>query len=115
MHFKEPKNNDKISWTKHSFEKMKHYSLSPQRVIRIMRHPERCEEAVAEGCVAAMQSLGQKSKTEIWMMYKEVQRNGKPHRKIITAWRYPGVSKVRDRVPIPAEIEDEISNIINQK
>ena len=110
--FKEPKNTDKLSWTKHSIDKMKFYGLSPQRVIRILRNPDRCQEAVAEGCVACMQTLGTKRKTELWAMYQDVIKNNKKHRKIITAWRYPGVSPVQDKIPIPEDILNEVQKIV---
>lgn len=114
---------EKITWTKHVQEKMKFYGLSAQRVGRVWRHPERIEEAVAPGCVAAMQTVGNKRKTEIWVMYKEKifseQPTGKinnllspnSEKKIITAWRYPGVSPKR-QVPIPEDILSEIGDII---
>ncbi len=109
MQFKEPKNTNKISWTKHSIEKMKFYGLSSQRVIRVLRNPDRCQEAVAPGCVACMQTIGNKSKTEIWMMYLVSNNNKK---KIITAWRYPGVSQIQDKIPIPEDILNEINDLI---
>ncbi|HPI66947.1 MAG TPA: hypothetical protein PKZ16_00110 [bacterium] len=133
--FKQPKNNDKFFWTKHSLEKMKFYGLSPQRVLRIINHPERVEEAVAPGCLAGMQSMGNNRKTEIWVMWKE--KVTRPSRKpacwrcgqesqklkvknmnlnkqklIITAWRYPGVSPIRV-VPVPEDILKELGEIIN--
>lgn len=113
--FKPPKNTDKISWTKHSIEKMKFYGLSPQRVLRVLRKPDRCQEAVAPGCIACMQSLTNKAKSEIWMMYQNKTQNTDNRtqgKKIITAWRYPTVSPVQDKIPIPQDILDEIKNII---
>lgn len=108
MRFNPPKNTNKISWTKHSIEKMKFYGLSAQRVLRVLRHPDRCQEGVAEGCIACMQSIGKKSKTEMWLMYQDVLKDGKPHRKIITAWRYPGTSPIQDKIPIPQDILNDI-------
>lgn len=134
MLFKPPKDNDKFSWTKHSLEKMKFYGLSPQRVLRILRAPERVEEAVAPGCLAAMQSVGNKRKTEIWVMWNNKLKTQKPvlgegsklkskevknnlinnnQKKIITAWRYPGISLKR-QVPIPEEILEEIEKMNNE-
>ncbi len=114
---------EKITWTKHVQEKMKFYGLSAQRVGRVWRHPERVEEAVAPGCVAAMQTVGNKRKTEIWVMYKEKKISHQAshkinnlldstgEKKIITAWRYPGTSPKR-QVPIPEDILDELGDII---
>jgi len=112
-----PKDNDKFSWTKHSIQKMKFYGLTPQRVVRIINHPERKEEAIVPGCIAVMQSLGTKRKTEIWAMYKVIINNKQLainktttalKKKIITAWRYPGVSPKR-QVPIPEDIINELN------
>ncbi len=117
MQFKPPKDTDKISWTKHSFEKMKFYRLSPQRVLRILRYPERCQEAVVPGCIACMQSVGKKRKTEIWMIYQDQlkMKDGKikiKHKKIITAWRYPGVSPIENKIPIPRDILKDLHEIL---
>lgn len=97
---------------------MKFYGLTPQRVVRIINHPERTEEAIVPGCVAVMQSLGTKRKTEIWAMYKVISdkrqetrnkfMNSPLKKKIITAWRYPGVSPKR-QVPIPEDILEELT------
>lgn len=96
---------------------MKFYALTPQRVIRIINHPERKEEAIVPGCVAVMQSLGTKRKTEIWAMYKEKFKTQnskfktvgyKNQKRIISAWRYPGVSPKR-QVPIPEDILEELT------
>ncbi len=68
-----------------------------------MRHvlhtPKRIEEGVAPKTVAAMQpgsikKVGQKEiwSQEIWVMFQDSPRE----RKIISAWRYPGVTKPRD-------------------
>jgi hypothetical protein len=117
--FNTPKDTDKFSWTKHVVEKMKFYGLTPQRVVRILNHPERKEEAIVPGCVAVMQSLGTKKKTEIWAMYKTQNSINKTQKlmvnnkkkKIISAWRYPGVSPKR-QVPIPEDVLEELNQMI---
>jgi hypothetical protein len=127
--FKIPKNNEKYRWTSHIVRKMMHYRLTPSRVLRIVRAPERLEAGVAQGTVAGMQKTGSKQKpTEIWAMWREEKPRAKSseprggrelmaggseliadHRKvIITAWRYPGVSPVRDTVPIPEDVLSEL-------
>ena len=95
---------------------MKFYGLTPQRVLRVLRKPDRCQEGVAENCTACMQSLSNKVKSEIWLMYitQSKVKNGKlkiNHKKIITAWRYPTVSPIQDEIPIPQDILDEIGNM----
>ncbi len=84
---------------------MAYYGLSGDRIKRILRNPERTENGIAPDTIAAMQPAGtQKKSTEIWTMYA---RKGS-QRIIITAWRYPGVSKVRDQIPIPQDILEEL-------
>ena len=109
--------NDKYQWTRHSIYKMRHYGLSAQRIKRIIRHPERTEEAIVPNMIAVMCSDKNK---EIWAMYQLAHRrvNSKFEFRnsklkvirIITAWRYPGKSSARD--PIPQEILDEIKAIV---
>ncbi|MBZ9569710.1 hypothetical protein KJA16_02195 [Patescibacteria group bacterium] len=101
MFFKAPKNSKKISWTKHVEEKMKFYQLSERRLKRLFRNPKRIEKGIVPGTIAIMQPAGtKKHPTEIWLMY---QKLGKKMR-IITAWRYPGISPIREAPPIPEDI-----------
>ena len=95
--------------------------------------PKRVEEGIAPGTVAVMQVAGTRKKPhEIWVMYQELNakvknqnaklkkykfeilRIGlKPARKrIIAAWRYPGVSKPRGPVPVPDEILKELDSLV---
>jgi len=95
-----------LSWTRHVKEKMRHYQLSESRIKRVIAHPERREVGVAPRTVAAMQPITKKSTTtqEIWVMYQDRGRT----RHVITAWRYPGKSPVRDVIPIPEDIRKEL-------
>lgn len=128
MRFAPPKDDRKYKWTHHVVRKMQYYGLTPSRVLRVVRAPQRVEEGVAEGTLAAMQVAGSKAHPwEIWVMWKEEKKNNggriKNHgiepvirhslfasaqKVIITAWRYPGTSPVRSRVPIPREILAEL-------
>ena len=147
MQFRIPKNTDKYQWTLHSIEKMKYYGLSAQRVLRVIRNPQRVEEGIVEKTIAVMQptsvrhsrtTAGKPAKkwsSEIWTMYQISAKGGKVQSskfkvqnnienlntnklmklkakklKIISAWRYPGISPKKD--PIPSDILDEIENII---
>ena len=75
---------------------MRHYGLSEARVKRIIHTPKRIEEGIAPKTVAMMQSAGsQKNPYELWVMVQDV----KDKRKVISAWRYPGVTKVGDALP----------------
>ena len=118
--FKVPKDNDRYRWTRHVVRKMMHYRLTPSRVLRIVRAPERLEEGVAPGTLAGLQTAGTKTRpSELWAMWKEEsasrtsfeEKTGirtQPKRVIITAWRYPGTSPVRSAVPIPDDVLAEL-------
>ena len=105
MQFNFPKNDGKYSWTNHVGRKMMFYALSADRVKRVMRSPKRSEKGIAEGTIAVMQPAGTTGRPyEGWVMYAQT-----PAKKlIITAWRYPGISPVRDEIPIPADILKEL-------
>ena len=118
----------KIFWTEHSKIKMKQYGLSKQKLLGILYKPERKEKWIAPGTLAVMKTnkvffsskkitvskAWQKPKRapgEIWLMYKDV----KDFRKIISAWRYPGISKPGEEIPIPEDIRQELLNSNNFK
>jgi len=135
MQLKPPKNTEKYFWTNHAIYKLRQYGLSAQRVIRVINNPQRKEEGIVEKTIAVMQPASTKNKNgkkfwsqEIWAMYTSA-KGGKVKSeklkvqsdfenlisnklktnqlKIISAWRYPGVSPKKD--PIPEEILREIS------
>ena len=111
--FKIPSNNDKYHWTNHVIRKMIHYGLSPMRVLRVIRAPQRMEEGIAPNTLAAMQKIGtSKRASEIWVMYAEHKKGktkiGLPRKVIVTAWRYPGSSPIREAIPIPHDILEEL-------
>jgi len=110
MRLKLPKNDAKYEWTNHVFGKMLFYGLTEGRIRRVMASPKRSEEGVAPETIAVMQPGGsKKNPQEIWVMF-QVLKNKK--RRIITAWRYPGISKARAKIPIPNEILAELDSII---
>lgn len=85
-----------LFWTKHAKAKMRYYALSEQRVRRVLHSPSRVEEGIAEGTVALMQRAGSKKHPyEIWVMVKDE----KARRKIISAWRYPGLTEPGEALP----------------
>ena len=93
------KKSAELHWTQHAKMKMGYYRLSTARVRRILHSPKRVEEGIAPKTVAMMQpsalkktTLGNETWTqEIWVM---IQDDGK-FRKVISAWRYPGMTKPR--------------------
>jgi hypothetical protein len=109
---KGPTTNDKYRWTAHVQRKMRFYGLSPSRVLRVIRAPQRVEDGVAPETFAGMQKAGTPKKPwEVWVMWRPEKMNSKIHperRVIITAWRYPGTSPVRSAVPIPAGVLEEL-------
>ena len=127
---------EKYEITKHALAKMRFYGLTEQRVKRVIRAPFRYEEGVLEKAIAVMQpnkvTKTEKGrpvewKEEIWVMYKLAERRASiksqvPNHKVnnfeipnknirvITAWRYPGVSPKRD--PVPADIIQELRGLL---
>lgn len=95
-------------WTNHVQHKMLFYRLSEGRIRRVIANPKRRENGVAPNTVAFMQRNDTpKRKEEIWVMV--AQENKVPNKKIIiSAWRYPGVSKARSGVPLPDGLQEEI-------
>jgi len=103
--------SENLIWTQHSLAKLKQYRLSASRVLRVLRHPKRREIGVAEKTVACMQPAGTgKNPFEIWVMYFLVASRKSPVAKIkiISAWRYPGVSPIGEPPPIPDEVWEEL-------
>ena len=135
--YKLPKNDDKYIWTNHAIEKMRYYRLSESLVKRVVRFPKRIEKAIAPNTIGAMSPYGKSPKGrqqpyggEIWVMYVEVKQKTAnrletivkskakkaivysllaigPRKRIISAWRYPGVTKPGDPIPVPEDIEFE--------
>jgi hypothetical protein len=126
-----PKNTSEFFWTRHAGFKMRQYGLSEQRIKRVIKNPKRKEEGVAKDTMAVMQPVSVKTtagkpvwKQEIWVMYTRGARDSKYQKsktnlqtkklipnqlKIISAWRYPGVSPEKN--PIPEEILRELDNV----
>ncbi len=93
------KNPAQLQWTLHARAKMNHYRLTSSRVRHVLHSPKRVEEGVAPKTVAMMQPVSMKMDgrkeswtQEIWVMVQDVVGA----RKVISAWRYPGVTKPRD-------------------
>ncbi|KKW21434.1 MAG: hypothetical protein UY75_C0020G0008 [Parcubacteria group bacterium GW2011_GWC2_52_8c] len=125
-----PRDDSRYQWTHHVIDKMRYYGLSEGRVRRVLASPKRREEGIAPGTVAVMQSSGSKAHPyEVWVMYQVIKtkaegqklkvsepfekRIGPAVRKrIITTWRYPGVSKSRGPLPIPEEILQELDDLV---
>jgi len=135
MQYKIPKNTEKHEWTQHAVYKMKQYGLTAQRVLRVVKNPQRVEEGIVKNTIAVMQPSSLSTKDgkrvwsrEIWAMYqmKGKAKNVMPEAdqplaeksksfgqqkiRLISAWRYPGVSPQRD--PIPEDILRELESML---
>ncbi len=81
---------------------MRQYRLTESRVKRVLNHPKRIEEGIADKTVALMQAAGsEKHPYEIWAMVEDTPGN----RKVISVWRYPGETKPGE--PLPEKIVRE--------
>ena len=122
---REKRRTGEYRFTAHAEYKMKQYNLSEQKVRGVIRNPKRLEEGVVKNTVAVMQPVSLKRNSdgkevwrqEIWVMYQQKAksvRGGGPLEnmlstkqiRIISAWRYPGVSPKRN--PVPEEILREL-------
>ena len=112
MLLKPPKPNEKIKWTRHSQGKMRQYQLSEKRVLKVLRKPDRKEHGIAPKTIAVMQITGSKKHpTEIWLMYQTIKSTVR----IISTWRYPGISPKGKPLPIPDDILNELDNLLKNK
>lgn len=122
----------KLFWTEHSKIKMRQYGLSKQKLLGILHKPERAEQGIVPGTTAVMKTnkkfvnktkpilkMGWQKRRpapgEIWLMYKDVKMAAVPTRKIISAWRYPGISKPGEAIPIPEDIRLELEKNYGNK
>lgn len=109
-----------VEFTAHARYKMKQYGLSEQKVKGIIRNPRRTQKGIAPQTAAVMQPISPKMvagkevwKQEIWTMFvkkKSVLAGplGRESIRIISAWRYPGMSPKGN--PIPEEIWRELED-----
>ena len=118
--FELPKDDSKYKWTRHSKNKMLFYGISANKIRSIINSPKRKEDGVAENTIAVMQSNHKpKRNEEIWVMYQssklKTQTNFQYKSSIlnsrflvISAWRYPGITKPGSPIPIPLNILEEL-------
>ena len=111
MFFKEPKNDERFYWTRHLKEKMRYYGLSEGLLRRILKSPNRREKGIAPRTIALMQPAGTKKPSEIWLMYQQIGQK----KRIISAWRYPGISPKGEPIPIPEDIVEELRKFLTKK
>ncbi len=108
-----------FQFTAHARYKMNQYGLSEQKVKGIIRSPKRTQKGIAPQTAAVMQPVSPKVaegketwKQEIWTMFVKKKRGvaeglfARETYRIISAWRYPGMSPKGS--PIPEEILREL-------
>lgn len=109
-----------IEFTAHARYKMSQYGLSEQKVKGVIRNPRRTQKGIAPKTAAVMQPVSPKMnnkkeswKQEIWVMYVKKKNKTLPGNlgdtlRIISTWRYPGMSPKGS--PIPEEILQELAD-----
>ncbi len=116
MFVKFPKDTTSLAWTRHIKNKMLFYNLSESRIKGVLTSPKRKEGGIAPDTYAAMKRNDKKDKKEeLWIMYQKEKTKMKVSKDkkrskilMISAWRYPGVSKIGAKIPIPEEILSEL-------
>jgi ribosomal protein L44E len=107
MLFKFPKNDSEYIWTNHSKHKMLQYRIMPQKIKTILKTHDRKEEGIAPKTVAVMKRNDTpKRKEELWVMYQKLGNRVKGlgfRMKIISVWRYPGISPKGRQIGIPED------------
>ena len=118
--FKIPKDSEKYQWTRHSIAKMHQYGISEGMVRRVVRAYIRKEKGIAPSTTAVMQPrkidshMGGKPtkwREELWVMYRtapKVAGSFFDRKRVISAWRYPGMSPQGQEIPIPEDIREEL-------
>lgn len=139
MLIKFPKDDKTFSWTRHIKNKMVYYGLSEQKIRTVFKSPDRREEGIAENTVAVMKKNHKKNrKEEIWIMYqtknkklnsknqnersKSVSSSKNPSSQwlnpsgsrvtMISAWRYPGITKAGQAIQIPDNVLGDLKNYL---
>ena len=133
MLVKFPKDDKYFSWTRHIKNKMIFYGLSEQKIKTVLKSSNRREEGIAPNTTAVMKRNDtRKRKEEIWVMYQQLTNNKQQitnnkqrsyqlkvisyklgaKLRLISAWRYPGISKPGKKIPIPEDILAELDKIL---
>lgn len=116
-----PKDSRSRHWTNHVKGKMLFYRLSESRILRVLRSPTRQDVGIAPKTSAFMQRNDtSKRKEEIWVLVQQIANSKEQIAKsgktiIISAWRYPGVSKPGATLPMPQGLADEIERFIKNE
>jgi len=99
-----------IIWTRHAKYKLRQHSLSESRVRRTIHSPDRIEKGIVEGTVTIMKKERTiKKEYEVWVMIIDKDSV----RRIISAWKYPGITRPGEPLPeaILAEMDIAVKKI----
>lgn len=89
---------------------MLYYRISEQKIKTILKNPSRKEEGIAPNTSAVMKRNDTpKRKEEMWVMFQKLSHK----LRIISAWRYPGMSPKGKEIPIPKDIMQELEGVLN--
>ena len=120
-----PKNDRRYVWTDHSKSKMIQYFISESKIKGIIQKHDRIETGIAPSTVAVMKrndktlnkaapsGIGRprQKQEELWVMYQKTGDKKTGMRlKIISVWRYPGVSPKKEMI-IPEDVLKEMENL----
>lgn len=140
MQWKNPKNTDKYYWTQHVQEKMHYYGLSEQKVLGVIRRPQRIETGIAENTVAVMVPVGNIKKNkkpskwqpafasdeasawrgwsqEIWVMYqlRGSEANSKKQETCLIGRQAKNKQEKNDKKSKIENLKFQIKNSANRK
>ncbi len=126
-----PKDDRYCTWTRHIKNKMVFYGISESKIRRVVKSPKRVEEGIAPDTTAVMQRNDRGAKREeIWVMYQTKnkrrtmnnQKSEKPigstlvasgsQKLMISAWRYPGITKSGTPIPIPDDVLADLAETL---
>lgn len=98
-----------LEWTAHAKSKLREHYLSESKVKRVINFPDRIETGIAPKTVAVMKTAGSsKNKYEIWALLYDADEA----RKVISAWKYPGVTKPGEPLPQSILTEFRLNGVV---
>lgn len=109
-----PKDSNRFIWTQHIKKKMIFYSISASQIRSILRKADRTEESIVPGLFASMKKNHKKNKKEeLWLMYLILENQNSKKIKLISVWRYPGITEKGKELQIPEDVLFDIVDVCN--
>ena len=107
-----PKDSDRLVWTQHIKRKMLFYGISASQIRSILRKADRIEKSIVKGLFVSMKENHKKNRQEeLWLMYQVFVVAGLSKIKLISVWRYPGITEKGEEIKIPEEVLLDISAV----